>query len=141
MRFIIAFLALTASGCATVLTGTTQEIAITTEPTGADCILTREGAEIAKAAPTPQTVTIEKARADIAVACALEGFTDATGTLTSSIQDATYGNILAGGIIGAAVDSSTGASRIYPESLNLVFEPLPEAEPGTEPEPTAEPTS
>ena len=63
-----------AAGCATVISGTTQKIGVTSEPAGA-------------------TVTAEP------------------GGARATTNGWVFGNIIIGGLIGMAVDSSTGASN------------------------------
>lgn len=41
------------SACSSIVEGTSQEIAISTSPSGADCALEREGITIARVNPTP----------------------------------------------------------------------------------------
>ncbi|MBC6441105.1 MAG: hypothetical protein GDA49_12000 [Rhodospirillales bacterium] len=51
------------------MTGTTQDIVITTQPDGAVCVLERDGDVIATIESTPATVEIECARTPIRLGC------------------------------------------------------------------------
>src|SRR3546814_17704285 len=73
--------------------------------------------------PTPGTVQIEKSKDTITVRCKKEGFFETAETLDSEVQGMTFGNILFGGIIGVAVDASSGAMNQYPSSVTIALVP------------------
>src|SRR5689334_20200634 len=101
-------------GCASLVKGTTQSVTVNTDPTGAICILSRDGAQIGIVNPTPGTIMVGKATGAISVACKKLGYDDSVGTLASSFQAMTFGNILFGGIIGVAIDAASGEMNEYP---------------------------
>src|SRR5690242_137508 len=100
----IASLALCA-GCSSIIEGTSQEIAINTNPAGASCTLIREGQAIGTVNPTPGIVLVKKTKYDITVVCDRRGFEQATYLNHSGTAGATVGNIILGGGIGWAIDS------------------------------------
>lgn len=111
------------SGCATIVKGTTQSVTVNTDPSGANCVLSRDGAQIAVVNPTPGTVIVEKARGTISLACRRSGYQDSVGVLASTFQAMTFGNILFGGIIGVAVDAGSGAMNEYPPMVTITMVP------------------
>ncbi len=113
------------SGCSTIIEGTSQKIAVTTSPPGGYCSLKRNGEVIATVAQTPAEVTVDKTKDDILLNCAVSGYEPATQYLHSGIATGTYGNIIAGGLVGWGVDSMTGADNEYPATVNLDMSPLP----------------
>jgi len=115
--------ALYLSGCATITKGSTQSVTVNTEPTGATCLLSRDGQQIAAINPTPGTVQIGKASGAISVSCKKVNFQDSTGVLASSFQAMTFGNIIFGGIIGVAVDAASGAMNEYPPMVTIALVP------------------
>ncbi len=119
----VAILTMAVSGCASITQGTDQQVSISSNPTGARCELTRDGQTIAVADPTPEIVTIGKSRKDIQVACTKAGYQETTGLLSSDIAGMTFGNILAGGIIGVAVDAGTGAMNKYDTQITVPLTP------------------
>ena len=122
--YLLACLSLSlVSGCATIVKGTTQSVTVSTDPAGANCALSRDGAQIAVVNPTPGTVTVEKARGTIALACKKLGYQDSAGVLASTFQAMTFGNILFGGIIGVAVDAGSGAMNEYPPMVTITMVP------------------
>ncbi len=66
---------------------------------------------------------------DLNVACSKEGHRAATATASSRFTGTTFGNIIAGGLVGVAVDAASGANSRYPSEvrLDLVEDPRPVA--------------
>lgn len=114
---------LTLANCATVTTGSSQDINVSTEPPGARCELSREGGLVGVANPTPATVKVDKSTKAITVTCRREGFDDEVAVLTSDFQAMTLGNVLLGGLIGVAIDAGSGAMNRYPDSTTILMVP------------------
>jgi hypothetical protein len=140
-----ALLLLALTGCASVLEGTSQTITLNTNPPGADCALTRQGTVIARVAPTPGSVVVEKTKHDITISCTKQGYQEATYLNHSGVEGATWGNIVLGGAVGWAIDSASGADNHYDSPVNMTMVPLPApavaqngSAPGTE---VAQPTA
>ncbi|MGE0254276.1 MAG: hypothetical protein AB7N54_08230 [Alphaproteobacteria bacterium] len=120
----VLLLPLALANCASVLEGTSQNIAVDTNPPGAHCNLKRAGEIIGAVNPTPGAVLIKKTKDDINVECAKAGYQDATYYIKSEIQGATWGNILAGGGIGWAIDSASGADNKYADHITVSMVPV-----------------
>lgn len=118
-----AALSLGLGGCASIVKGTSQSVTVNTDPIGATCILSRDGTQLAVINPTPGTVTVGKASGTISIACRKVGYQDSIGTLASSFQAMTFGNIIFGGIIGVAVDAASGAMHEYPPMVTITLVP------------------
>lgn len=112
-----------ATGCATITKGASQSVTIATDPPGAACTLTREGAAIGVISPTPGTLQIEKDKDAISILCRKEGYFDGAAVLDSSFQGMTFGNLIFGGVIGVAVDGASGAMHSYPPMLTVGLTP------------------
>ena len=112
------------SGCSSIIEGTSQEITVNTNPSGAECSLEREGISIARVNPTPGAVTIKKTKHDITIVCKKPGYQDATYLNNSGAAGATFGNIVAGGGIGWAIDSASGADNKYDSPVNITMVPV-----------------
>jgi hypothetical protein len=121
-------------GCATVMHGSSQNVAVITEPPGAACTLERDGVMIGSVSPTPGTVRIDKGKNDILVTCNREGFEATAIRHVSEFGGATVANVIAGGIIGVAVDAISGANFPYPAEARLILQP-PGAPPVVQPTP------
>ncbi len=137
-NILCVVLAFGLANCASILSGTSQEIFVNTNPPGADCVLNRLGTSIGSVNPTPGEVTIQKTKEDITIVCNLEGYQEATHFSNSGIQAATWGNIVLGGGIGWAVDSARGADNYYDTPVNITLVPTgqtalpPASEPASE---------
>jgi len=116
-------LAAAASGCASIVEGTDQSVTVQTTPSGASCELKRDGEVVGVVNPTPGTVTVDKSKDDIAIICQKDGYQYASGAFSSDFQGMTFGNILFGGLIGVAVDASSGAMHEYPASVTIAMAP------------------
>ncbi|WP_051340444.1 hypothetical protein [Azospirillum halopraeferens] len=123
-RNILCLIALLASSaCASITAGNTQAVAVDTAPKGgAECKLANEKG--AWTVPkTPGSTTITKAYGDLTVTCEHPDGDKGSAVLQSSTAGATFGNIVAGGIIGAAVDMGSGAAYVYPGSVSVAMIP------------------
>jgi len=124
LRFITGLTALgfMLSGCATLVDGTSQSIAITTTPTdGAQCTLV--SSQGTYYVTTPGNVTVHKTKTDLNATCKKEGFQDAVAVIPAKFQATTAANVIAGGLIGIAVDAASGADYEYPNSVNVPMTP------------------
>lgn len=109
--------------CASIVEGTDQSIAVSSHPSGAICVLEREGGQIAAVNPTPGTARVEKSTEDISVRCSKPGYQDSIGVLASELEGMTAGNLIFGGVIGLAVDAGSGAMHYYPSSITVNLSP------------------
>lgn len=121
MKRFTVFAALLMSGCASIASGTSQDITINTTPGGAQCELLRQSTKIAEC-KTPCTLTVQKSKHDITLQCSKAGYETASVINNSGSEGATWGNVIAGGVIGWGVDSATGADNHYNENMNLTLE-------------------
>jgi hypothetical protein len=118
----LAFAGAALSGCASIVEGTTQIIAVTSVPQdGAKCVLT--SSEGTYYVTTPGNATVHKTKHNLDVVCKLDGFKDLHGVIESHFNGATAGNIIAGGIIGVGIDAATGANYNYPTKFEVTMEP------------------
>src|SRR5882762_3350211 len=93
------------SGCATVFEGTSQEISVVSNPSGAVCVFDRQGMEVGRIQNTPGTANIRKSKYDLTIRCNKAGFAEAS-YLNHSGTTATIGaNIAADLILTAGLSS------------------------------------
>lgn len=126
-RWIISVISMSVAlltGCATITTGSNQNIAVTTDPDGADCSFSRNDQFIARVNPTPGSMSVSKSGSSLSLSCKREGYHDIVETIGSEFQAVTLGNILIGGIVGIAVDAASGAINKYPESISVKLVPV-----------------
>ena len=120
------------SSCASIVSGTSQEIAITSSPSGADCVVSRQGMTLQQVT-TPASPTIQKNRHDLSVACSKSGYATVTQANDSGVEPWLFGNILIGGLVGVIIDVSSGARNRYDNSMIFNLPHAPQAAPvGTE---------
>ncbi len=102
------------TGCATIMTGTTQKIPVSSNPSGANLQVDGQSTYT-----TPVTVVLERKRDHILV-FTKEGYNQATITILHVLSGAVCGNILLGGLIGFGVDACTGAmNKLVPENVQV----------------------
>jgi hypothetical protein len=110
------------SGCASITSGKVQPVSVISTcdgeaVTGAQCTMTNDkGSWFVK---TPGSVSINKAYGDMAIECKKGDKTKGVATFKSASEGAVWGNVLAGGIIGYAVDAGTGAGFSYPPTMTI----------------------
>lgn len=112
------------SGCATIVTGTSQQISVNTYPQGAKCDLWRHDLVIASIDSTPASMTVSRSKYDIKVECSKKGYETAHYTDRSAFETASAGNAFIGGLIGLGIDSATGASNKYNAEVVIPMAPV-----------------
>jgi hypothetical protein len=114
--FLICLFLLT--GCASITTGTNQSISVSTDPEkSATCELSNDKGSW-YVPLTPGSVMVHRSYNDLTIVCKKEDKSGST-SIKSSTKGMTYGNILLGGIVGAAVDIGTGAGYDYPTMIHV----------------------
>src|SRR5438093_13131879 len=88
---LLCALALGSSACATIISGTTQDLYIDSQPQGASCKIDRQGAVVGTVNPTPGKANVPRHKDNIVVACALDGYEQSNEVLASSFSGATFG--------------------------------------------------
>ena len=119
---ILVAAALALSGCASIVKGTSQDVAINTNPPGARCELMRGATSLGVVDPTPGVLNLDKSSESIQIKCDLEGYKTAQYILESEAEAMTAGNVIFGGVIGLAVDASTGAMNKYDSNVTVVLQ-------------------
>ena len=110
-------------GCATVIRGTSEKFAIQTEPPGASAVLST-----GPTCTTPCTIKLKRKNA-FNVTIDKAGYQTAHAEVnTVQRSGAAFGNIVAGGIIGAVVDSTNGSLLSHrPNPLIVTLIPATDA--------------
>ena len=121
-NFFIIFVFLFLSGCASITESKNQSMSVNTgEITGAMCTLTNSKGTYY--ITTPGSVLVRNACDPLTITCSKEGYVPANpsaGTVQDKSKGMAWGNLVFGGIIGIAVDRSTGAGCSYPQQ-NLYY--------------------
>ena len=122
---LAAALAVPCLGCASVTRGTTENISISSTPSGATAEVA--GLDVPTACVTPCVVQAKRS-ADITVTVAKEGYEPQVIPLTKEIPSAGAagfaGNLLLGGVVGMGVDAVTGAALDHkPNPVIVTLQP------------------
>lgn len=114
LMLIPAFIML--SGCATMVSGTTQNIAFSVTPSNAQCELTNtKGDKLAIVTAQNNIVHVAKSSSDMILSCMAKGFTSKSTTIVSKVNPG------AAMIMGLG-DIGSGAIYKYPEHVSVRLE-------------------
>jgi hypothetical protein len=120
MRVLPLFiLALTISGCATIVKGTTQVVSIETPGVQAASCELVSPAIGSRVVTTPATIELEKSQHNVSVTCHKSCYQDGVGIIPSYTEAMAAGNVLVGGVIGLGVDAATGAMNKYADRTSI----------------------
>ncbi len=126
-----------ASACASLVgEGSSQNIAIMTNPSGATCTLTRHGDTIGKV-ETPGNILVKRRKYDINIKCAKPGYQDGEYLNKSGLSSMVAGNVAADLILTAGissiVDSANGADNEYTPTVVISLNPITATQPPATP--------
>ena len=115
---------LTLSGCASITGGQEQSLSVETRNaqstvSGALCELSNDKGKWFTS--TPGSVMVRRSHEAMAVICKKDGMEPGQVSVESSTKASMAGNILFGGLIGAAVDHGTGAAYQYPPLIQVLM--------------------
>ena len=108
-------------GCATIVTGTVQPVAVESDPPGATCKVTQDGYPLGTILSTPGVVSVRKGSGSLNVACSKPGYRMAEQSVPFGLQGWLLGNAIIGGLVGVVVDFSTGAAFKYAPGTTLAL--------------------
>lgn len=137
--FFAVFMFGSLAGCASVTTGQNQTLSVETPGSPeATCELSNDKGKWFVAS-TPGSVTVNRAYGDLSVHCKSKcGKKSGNILVKSSTKGMAFGNLIMGGIVGAAVDVGTGSAYDYP---NMITVPLTDAKAEKTEEQTEETTN
>lgn len=116
---IILAAALSAAGCASIVSGSMQEIGFRSTPEGATVLV---GGKVV--GTTPISARIKKSDGQ-AVTFEKDGYKTVTVPMTARLNGWFWGNIVFGGLLGSTTDSGSGAMHEYsPSQYMATLEPL-----------------
>ena len=111
------------AGCSSIADDDRQVMTVKTPPSGPQCTLQNKEGEFVVGS-SPETLKIETACEEVTIICKKDGYKDTSSSVHNSDRGIVWDNVILGGVIGYAVDSSSGAACHYPSSAKLVFEEL-----------------
>ena len=105
------------SGCASIIHGSTQALAVQSNPSGAAIAVNG-----VRNAQTPATLSLDR-KSPHSLEITLDGYRPFQMQLQRGTSGWVWGNIVFGGLIGLVVDASTGAMyKLSPEQVNAQLE-------------------
>lgn len=124
--FKTALLLLTASllsGCASVLTGDSQDMRVTTycgqQTIPASCVASNSKGSWPFFSPA--NIVVQKDRYSLTISCKSPYFAQGVAHVPSTPNPMVAGNLVFGGLIGAGVDMVTGAGFAYNSVVNIHY--------------------
>ena len=96
------------SSCATIITGTSDEITFNSIPEGAQVY--EKGVE---KCTTPCTLTVNRSLSEKLMELRKEGFENKYVSLTTEFNGVSLLNVLLGGVVGLGIDAATGSIRKF----------------------------
>ncbi|MDB5643043.1 MAG: translation initiation factor 2 [Hyphomicrobiales bacterium] len=121
---IVAAVGLAVAGCATVTRGTTNQVTVSSEPTGAEAV----SSSGLFCTATPCTWEVSR-KTEFAVTFKKPGYRTEqvqVGTKLAGSGAAGFaGNVLIGGVVGMGVDAATGATlEHFPNPVFVTLQPV-----------------
>lgn len=111
---LIAIFAVTTSGCATIINGTSQKIQVTSDPAGANVQVDEKSSYA-----TPVRLRLERRR-DHTLIFSKEGYEKQTVKLMHVISEVVVGNTLLGGPLGWVFDIFAGTQyKLVPNPVHV----------------------
>lgn len=134
---IVILLALSCAGCASATRGWSEQITITSTPSGAEATL--QGSETAAVCTTPCVVQVKR-HEEITVTIKKDGFEPQIVPLSKEVAGTGAagfaGNLLLGGVVGMVVDGvSCAACDHKPNPIIVTLHPIPPLAPVRQPPP------
>jgi len=121
MLLVIFAVASMSGGCATITSGESQSLSLTTQDTDgkvldkATCTLKNDKG--GWKSDSPSFVNVRRSSEDLTVECKKDGQPDGFLRAISRAAGGMFGNIIFGGAIGAIIDHSKGTGYDYPDNL------------------------
>lgn len=111
------------SGCASIISGSHDDIMVKTDPEGADCTVYQGAEVLGHVNPTPGGIVVPRSYNDIFVRCVKEDY-EGEAMNTSGLNGWVFGNIIFGLIgapIGVIVDTSTSNATSYDPATHVAM--------------------
>lgn len=112
--FFLTFITSFITGCATIVSGTTQQVTFQSTPEGATVKL--NGRPLGK---TPLTIQLDREDGQI-LTIEKEGYKTFSTSMDTRLEPWFWGNIITGGLIGSTTDGMSGAINEYSPGQYIV---------------------
>lgn len=120
-KFLLAIttscLAISLGGCATIISGDSEDISISTTPNlDANCVASNSRGSW-NVEHAPNNVMVKRSNSNLIVHCKTKDGYKGTRVVNSGIKSTAAGNLLLGGVIGGGIDAASGAAFDYPSDI------------------------
>lgn len=106
------------SGCATIVEGSSQSIAVATPPTtGATCVLSNSAGSWT--VTSPGIATVDKSSDPIKATCSKPGWQNGLASIPSKFEAWTVADMVTPPFLGISLDVASGAINKYPNAINV----------------------
>jgi hypothetical protein len=121
---LVSLASLQLAGCASITGGTQQSISVETRSdvttvAGAACEITN--AKGKWFVSTPGSAQIQRSNDPLLITCNKQGYDQGRASVESVTRAGMAGNFIFGGLIGAAIDHSSGAAYDYPNLIQVMM--------------------
>jgi len=122
INFLVLCVFVLTTGCASIVSGQNQSLSVQTidkgkKLAGANCELGNDKGTWF--VTTPGSVSVRRSYNELKVKCEKDGLDPGLLSVDSGTKAMAFGNILFGGVIGAGVDTATGAAYDYPSLITI----------------------
>jgi hypothetical protein len=116
----MAMLVLSETGCASLMNGTRQDVAISSLPADAECRISEPDQQVIK---TPAVIPLKRTRKH-SIVCQLPGYQPARAVLDLRTSSWLWGDLVCLPPIGLLIDAASGAAnKIVPGQVLLTLQP------------------
>lgn len=124
---MLALLATALSGCATIIEGSSQSIAVATPPTtGATCVLSNDLGSWT--VTSPGIADVDKSSDPIKAVCRKPGWQNSVASVPSKFEAWTVADVVTPPVLGIGLDVASGAINKYPNTIDVPMRPSAQAE-------------
>jgi hypothetical protein len=116
-KLVLLALALTASACGTIMHGASQDLGITSAPSGAQIAIDNQSRGV-----TPMVANLSRKQNHI-IHFTMDGYQAVDIAVTRSVSGWVWGNIVFGGVVGLAVDAISGG--LYKLNSDQILATMP----------------
>jgi hypothetical protein len=125
----LAAAAFAVSGCATIIEGSSQSIAVATPPTtGATCVLSNDLGSWT--VTSPGVANVDKSSNPIKATCSKPGWQNGVASVASKFEAWTVADMVTPPVLGIGLDVASGAINKYPNAIDVPMQassPAPDA--------------
>lgn len=125
IKLLVCLVSFVVVGCASITNRPAAPVRFETVSLDGEVV---EGAECKvennhgnKTFKSPSVVMVRRSSKDLLIECVKEGHDEGKGVSVSRANAGMFGNIIAGGVVGAIIDHNVGTAYTYPQWIRIVM--------------------